>query len=72
MAKITHGIPHGSSVVQLLFLLYVNVLSLASEFEATLFADNTYLAISDKSITDLECKANKEFNYQDRSLVKNK
>ena len=51
----------------LLFLLYVMIyLPLASEFEITLFADNTYLRNSDKNITALDCKVNKEFIKIDR------
>ena len=42
MAKTTHGIPQSSSLGPLLFLLYVNDLPLTSEFETTLFADDTY------------------------------
>ena len=38
------------------------------KFETTLFADNTYLVLSDKSITDLECKVNKELIKIDRWL----
>ena len=72
MTKITHGIPKGSSLAPLLFLLYVNDLPRASEFETSLFADDTYLAISDKSITDLVCKVNKEFIKIDRWLKINK
>ena len=72
MAKITCGIPWGSCLDPLLFLLFVNDLPLASEFETTLFADNTYLTISDKSITDLERKVNKKHIKIDRWLKINK
>ena len=66
MAKITFGIPQGPPLGPLLFLLYVNDLPLASEFEPTLVADDSFLAISDKSITDLERKVNKELIKIDR------
>ena len=56
MAKMTKEITQGSSLGSLLFLLYVNDFPLTSEFETTLFADDTYFAISDKSITDFKCK----------------
>ena len=72
MAKITSKIPKGSFLDRLLLLLCVYDLPLASEFETTLFADNTYLRISDTSITDLECKVNKEFIKIDRWLKINK
>ena len=72
MAKITHGIPQGLFLGPLLFLLYVNDLPLASEFETTLFANNAFLAISDKSITDLECKVNNKLIKIDRWLEINK
>ena len=68
ISKITHGIQRGSSLGQLLFLLYVNDLLLASEFETTLFAVDRYLAISDKCFTDLECKVNKELIKIERWL----
>ena len=69
MAKITHGIPLGSSLGPLLFLPYVNDLQLASEFETSLlFADDIYLVVFDKSISDLKCQVNKELIKIDRWL----
>ena len=72
MAKITHGIPHGPSLCSLFFLLYVNDFPRASDFELPFFADDTCLAISDKTMTDLECKVNKELIKIDRWLKINK
>jgi len=38
----------------LLFTLYINYLPLASEFSATLYDDDTCLALSNKSLIQLE------------------
>ena len=40
--KIDCGVPQGSSLGSLLFMLYVNDLPQVSEFSTTLFADNTW------------------------------
>ena len=58
--KITHGVPQGSSLGPLLFLLYVKHPPLASQFKTTLFADDTYLTISDKYVANLELRVNNE------------
>ena len=39
-------------------MLHVNGLRLVSEFSTALFADNTYLALSDRSLVSLETKVN--------------
>ena len=56
----------------LLFLLYINDLSLASQFDTTLFADDTYFTLSDKNLSGLELKANNELRKIDTWIRSNK
>jgi len=53
-ASIIRGVPQGSNLGPLLFLLYVNGISHVSKFETTLFADDTILSFSAKSVIDLK------------------
>jgi len=70
--KIEYEVPQGSSLGQLLFTLYINDLPLASEFSATLYADDTYLALSVKCLTQLEVKVNDQLQCISVWLQKNK
>ena len=72
LGKITCGVPHGSSLGPLLFLLYINDLPLVSQFDTTLFAGDTYLTLSDKSLCGLELKANNELRKIDTWMRSNK
>ena len=56
--KISCGVPQGSTLGPLLFILYLNDLPLASQFSTTLFADETYLSLSDINLSNLEQKVN--------------
>ena len=53
-------------------MLYVNDLPQVSEFSTTLFADDTYLALSDKSLVSLETKVNTQLQNIDIWLRRNK
>ena len=60
LSQINCGVPQGSSLSPLLFLMYINDLRLASNFCTTLFADDTYLNMSDNNLNCLENRVNDE------------
>ena len=70
--KTTTGVPQGSCLGPLLFLLYINDLPLASEFDTTLYADDTALMRSDRDLNSLKYKVNNELNKVDFWLRMNK
>ena len=69
---ITCGVPQGSILGPLLFLLYINDISNVSTFNINLFADDSYLSLSDASVINLEKNVNAELGKIKMWLEHNK
>lgn len=56
------GVPQGSTLGPLLFLIYINDFHLATNFELNLFADDSCLFLCNSSAKELELQTNKELS----------
>ena len=69
---IDHGVPQGSVLGPLLFLIYVNDLPSASNLETTLFADDTNLHLSHHNIITLKSQVQLEIDKINNWMISNK
>ena len=70
--KIEFGVPQGSILGPLLFLIFINDLPNASTFFIRLFADDTFLCAQNKNLLELENEVNTELEKVCKWLASNK
>ena len=69
---VTCGVPQGSILGPLLFLLYVNDMASAVRCKLLLYADDSALIASGKNVADIESTLSSELEYVSNWLIDNK
>ena len=71
-SKITCGVPQGSILGPLLFLIYVYDMAGALDQKLLLYADDSAILVSDKDVTNIESLLQKELTVVSEWLIDNK
>ena len=71
-ACVSSGVPPGSILGPLLFLMYINDMSQAVKWNLFLYAHDTCLVCQHKDITEIEKQLNKDFESISDWFVDNK
>ena len=72
LRSVKYGVPQGSVLGPLLFLLYVNDLSDVSKYETTLFADDTILHSAHHDFNILQQQVKEEIDKIENWVTSNK
>ena len=61
VSSISCGVPQGSILGPLLFLIYINDIPMAVECDLFLYVDDTCLVFQSKNVKDIEMRLNEDF-----------